>query len=55
MQRGGRLIFMGDAPKYVDASDEAAGPAIALYNDLKSERISYSRGTLLSPLSLTGL
>ncbi len=49
---GGRLIFMGDAPKYVDASDEAAGPAIALYNDSKAERISYSRSALLAALEL---
>ncbi len=47
---GGKLIFMGDAPRYIDASAEAAGPAIELYNDSRVQRITFSRAALLAAL-----
>ncbi len=50
LEGGGKLIFMGSAPKYVDASPDKAGAAIALYNNPAAERISFSRGAILSAL-----
>lgn len=44
---GGRLIFMGDAPKYLDAAPSPL-PA-ALYN--VSERVGFSRGAILGALA----
>ncbi|MBQ9080452.1 MAG: hypothetical protein IJY27_05215 [Clostridia bacterium] len=46
---GGKLIFMGAAPKYIDADPSAVAPALELYND--ATRISFSRGALLSELA----
>ena len=46
---GGKLIFMGDAPKYIDADATKIAPVIELYN--KSDRVSFSRGALLSALA----
>lgn len=46
---GGKLIFMGSAPKYIDASDESVDKALELYN--KATRISFSRGALLAELA----
>jgi len=46
---GGKLMFMGAAPKYVDASEAGVSDAIELYNN--STRISFSRGALLTELA----
>ena len=43
---GGKLVFMGDAPKYEDAKPSARGKE--LFD--KSNRIAFSRGALLSEL-----
>ena len=44
---GGKLIFMGDAPKYADAIPTSRG--LALYQ--KSTRISFNRSSLLDSLN----
>ncbi len=50
LDAGGKLIFMGGAPKYIDAKAEASGPAIDLYNNPRAERVSFSRGAILTAL-----
>lgn len=51
LRAGGKLIFMGGAPKFVDAGTERADEAISLYNNTAAERISFSRGALLTALA----
>ncbi len=48
-EAGGKLIFMGAAPKYINASEESVNKAIELYNN--ATRISFSRGALLAELA----
>ena len=43
---GGKLVFMGDAPKYVDARPSARGKA--LFD--RARRIAFSRGAILEEL-----
>jgi len=50
LNAGGKLIFMGEAPKYVDADEVLGMKAKALYDSPAAQRISFSRGALLSAL-----
>ncbi len=50
LAEGGRLIFMGSAPKYIDADKTKVAAALSLYNDPASHRVSFSRGAILAAL-----
>lgn len=50
LKAGGKLIFMGEAPKYIDADEKLGIRAKELYNSPAAQRISFSRGALLSSL-----
>lgn len=46
---GGKLIFMGSAPKYIDATPQKADKALELFN--RATQTSFSRGALLTELA----
>lgn len=50
LRKGGKLIFMGAEPEYVDADPNKSAPLRALYNDASATRISFSRGAVLTAL-----
>ena len=50
LKAGGKLIFMGSAPSLVDAGKENVKSVLELYNSKRAERISFSRGSLLTAL-----
>lgn len=50
VKAGGKLIFAGDEPKYVDADETLGERARKLYNSHNVERIPCSRGALLKTL-----